>query len=278
MRNRFDELAKQLAEAGLGPCGETTTQERMNPETQFADIRHLPAPHRDAERARIGLLGRLAASPCLIETYSRAPGTDDFRACVLKHLAFWQQRARAGSSAPFLWLVAAGVPRTLLAAPHFAPADAWPRGVYLFWEDVMRIGLVIAAELPADPSTLLVRLMAGGPLLTPAIAEVAALPEGSPVRVVAEPVLLQFQYILEQAPELLPEEQEFIMVMHKSWSDARAEGRAEGRAEALRKQLTIKFGELTPETESRITGATPDQLDRYLERVLFADSLAAVFA
>lgn len=102
------------------------------------------------------------------------------------------------------------------------------------------------------------------------------------MRTVAEPVLLQFQYVLEQAPQLLPEEQAFIMVMHKSWSVARAEGREEGRMNervtVLRKQLTLKFGALTSETESRITGATPDQLDRYLERVLFADSLAAVFA
>lgn len=72
------------------------------------------------------------------------------------------------------------------------------------------------------------------------------------------------------------------MVMHKSWSDYRAEGRAEGRAqgqaEALRKLLAIKFGELPPEIDAQIASATPDQLDRYLERLLAADSLAAVFA
>lgn len=64
---------REVCKAGLGPCGDTSTQDRINPETQFADIVHVPAPGRDVERERIGLLGWLASSPCIIEVYSRAP-------------------------------------------------------------------------------------------------------------------------------------------------------------------------------------------------------------
>ena len=94
MRNRFDYLSKQLGEKTLGPSGTTVLNGPINPETQYADLRHEPDPARQAERARLGLLGRLAAVDCLIEVYSDAPSAAEFRACLTKHLASWQQRVR----------------------------------------------------------------------------------------------------------------------------------------------------------------------------------------
>jgi hypothetical protein len=58
----------------------------------------------------------------------------------------------------------------------------------------------------------------------------------------------------------------------------REEGRVEGHAAVLRKQLIQKFGAIDAEQTSRIEGASPEALDRYLERVLTATTLAAVFA
>jgi hypothetical protein len=69
------------------------------------------------------------------------------------------------------------------------------------------------------------------------------------------------------------------------------EGRQRGREEAwqqgwregwianLRHLLVFKFKlqALDPSCEARLQVATPEALDRYLERVLIADSLAAVF-
>jgi predicted transposase/invertase (TIGR01784 family) len=60
--------------------------------------------------------------------------------------------------------------------------------------------------------------------------------------------------------------------------EGRVEGHVEGRVQVLRRLLAIKFGAVGDEFEARIVGATPDQLDHLLERVLMADSLAAVFA
>jgi hypothetical protein len=127
MRNRFDKLAKDLGQEALGPSGTTVVNDAINPETQYADLRHEPDPARQAERARLGLLGRLAAFACLIEVYSQAPNAEEFRACLTKHLASWQQRVRKARSdnkkrneqpspeesvAPFLWIIAAGAPTT----------------------------------------------------------------------------------------------------------------------------------------------------------------------
>ncbi len=56
----------------------------------------------------------------------------------------------------------------------------------------------------------------------------------------------------------------------------RAEGRAEGRIDTLRRQLIFKFQSLDAASEARLKTATPEMIDRYLQRVLVADSLAAV--
>jgi hypothetical protein len=57
----------------------------------------------------------------------------------------------------------------------------------------------------------------------------------------------------------------------------RKRGREEGRIATLRSQLVFKFQTLDASSEARLQAATPEAIDRYLQRVLTADSLAAVF-
>ncbi|MBA3455809.1 MAG: Rpn family recombination-promoting nuclease/putative transposase [Deltaproteobacteria bacterium] len=64
----------------------------------------------------------------------------------------------------------------------------------------------------------------------------------------------------------------------KGRAEGRAEGRVEGRADVLRKQLIQKFGPIDSQHTSRIEAASPETLDHYLERVLTATTLDAVFA
>lgn len=57
------------------------------------------------------------------------------------------------------------------------------------------------------------------------------------------------------------------------------EGRHEGRVTTIRSLLLFKFqlSSLDPRYDARLRTATPEAIDRYLQRVLIADSLAAVF-
>ena len=136
----------------------------------------------------------------------------------------------------------------------------------------------MAGELPREPSTLLVRLMAGGPQLAAAIDELMALPPDAYERVVATPALLQSHLALAAKTDRDPEEEELYVATTKTWEDAKKEILIEGEVVALRKLLVRKFGELPSEFEAQLAAASPAELDRYLERVLFADSLAAIFA
>jgi len=62
----------------------------------------------------------------------------------------------------------------------------------------------------------------------------------------------------------------------------RAEGHAEGRVDGARgllaRQMAASFGPLAPEVCERLEGASPEELERWGERILDASSLAEVFA
>jgi hypothetical protein len=295
MRNRFDQLAKQLGQAALERSGITVVNDPINPETQYADLRHEPDPALQAARDQLGLLGRIAGGLCLLEVYSQAPSAEEFRSCLAKHFALWQQRARKARAAsratmgrdpvdaagdapelivePFLWVIAAGTPTTLLTKLRMVPAPDWPTGVYWFGDDVLRVGLVAARELPRDRTTLLVRLMAAGPLLASAISEVVRLAPDAPERAVAEPILLDFQRVLGQHESRTSDEQEFLMAMQQTWEDARTETRAHDVLTVLRVR-----GLAVPDAARRQIQAERDlaRLERWLERAIIASSVAEV--
>jgi hypothetical protein len=123
-------------------------------------------------------------------------------------------------------------------------APDWPVGVYFHGDDLYRMGLVVANELPRDRSTLLVRIMAAGPVLPGALADLAALPEDAHERAVAEQILVHLQHVIGKKPGRTPEEEEFIVSMQGTWKEAREQGRTEGRdegrtEEAARAVLTV---------------------------------------
>ncbi|HEX4416501.1 MAG TPA: hypothetical protein VH165_01320 [Kofleriaceae bacterium] len=301
MRNRFDKLAKDLGQAALGLSGFAVVNDPIHPETQYADLRYEPDPARQAARGRLGLLGRIAGDVCLLEVYSDAPSPEEFRACLAKHLAHWQQRARQSRAqaraatardaatedaasnaptagvAPALWIIAAGTPSTLLTQLPMVPAADGPAGVYGFGGDVLRVGLIAARELPRDRTTLLVRLMAAGPLLAAAVPELARLPADAPERAVAEPILLQFERMLGQQETRTSDEQEFLMAMQHTWEEARTESRTAAHAQDVLTVLRVRGIAVPDAVRQRIqTERDPVRLERWLERAIVAISITEV--
>jgi hypothetical protein len=66
MHNPSDHLAKRVGKAALDASGRTDVQYSISRDAQHADLRHDPDPAREAERVRLGLLGRIAAVLCTI--------------------------------------------------------------------------------------------------------------------------------------------------------------------------------------------------------------------
>ncbi|MCX4247311.1 RpnC/YadD family protein [Paraliomyxa miuraensis] len=76
--------------------------------------------------------------------------------------------------------------------------------------------------------------------------------------------------IREQAPEA----EQAVMTIAEQ---IRREVAAQTRADVLTKLLVLKFKNLTAEHEARIAAATPEQMERYIERVLTAATIDDVF-
>jgi hypothetical protein len=119
--------------------------------------------------------------------------------------------------------------------------------------------------------------MAAGPLLTPAIEDLRALPRNAHERVVAERILLDLQNALGQKSSPSREEQEFIVTMRRSWEDARNEGRTEKQANDVLTVLNARGIAVPPAVRKRILAEKDlQQLERWLKKAAIATSLEEV--
>lgn len=138
---------------------------------------------------------------------------------------------------------------------------------------MIRVGLVVASQLACDRSTLLLRILAGGRQITAALPELRALPPDSYERATVEPILLQFQRLLELQPSGDPDEEEFSMAIVKSWE----EHKADGHAEALFTVLETRGLSVSEAARARIVAERDTaQLKRWLQRAITASSVEDV--
>jgi hypothetical protein len=248
---------------------------------------------RDAERGRLGLLGRIAAVLCLLEIYGHAPSGAEIRACVGKHFAHWDEyerkarvlnRRRKEKSLPVepfveprLWIIAAAVSAPMLRKLEVKTALDWPSGVYFHGDDLYRVGIVVADQLPRDRSTLLVRIMAAGPALPGAIADLSMLPDDAHERAVAEEILVHLRHVIAKRPGRTPEEEEFIVSMQGTWKDARIEGVVSARTSGVLTVLRARGIAVPNAARKRIlVEKDPARLERWLEKAAVAASVFEV--
>ncbi|WP_437571109.1 hypothetical protein [Sorangium sp. So ce542] len=267
------------------------------------DIWYVPDPARATLRAELGLLGELAAEPCLFELFHNTPGPAELRGFVRKQLHWHHElERRAGGEVPFprLCVLSSGRPATVLDAFRFEPKPGRPRRYRAApgWQ----VDVVVIAELPRTRDTLLLRLLGARAVLRNAIRELAALPEDAWERTVALPWLVRLRFETQAEPsaraaedaeeeEIVTEVQQWFEQLKQSIRDeARKEGLKEGHLEGLKegqlgvlaRQFEKKLGRPLAEAERSILAERFDRLgldlldDVRLE--LSADALAAWLA
>ena len=311
MATPFDQLGKKIGKRALGPSGHTDVQYEISSNAHHADLRHEPDPAREAERARLGLLGRLGSVLCLIENFSGAPGEEDVVDCLGKLIAFRQERRKKAEEAaeqqaregepkpvpafvkPFLWLLTARRPSNALSLLGAVPAEGWPTGVHMspgMPLDVgdrragppdpggmLRLGIVVASELPRDRSTILVRIMAGGAALPAALEDLAGLPADAYERDVASLDVLELRQALGSKPHRTVEEEEFIVGTRNIVDEIRDEGRAEEAARAVLIALRVRGIAVAEAARERILAQKdPSLLERWLEKAIVAASVGEI--
>ena len=287
MWTRYDQLSKAVLDRALGPLGQVAVQHEITGEVQAADIWFLPAPGRAAARARLGLLGRMAETPCLFEPFHATPSARQILDCMHKQLSMramlLREAARGAGAAvwppalvPPLWILSAGRPERAMRSLAFTPMAEWPPG---FWQiaSLLQTHVVVLRDLPETHDSLLLRLQGRGETYRRAIHELRALPNHAWEHDLGIPQLL-LAYRIETPQNSGEDDMSYadeLQAIYDEWEArtlragekagweqgekaGREQGEKAGRLESLRQLYEARFGGAVPPAVQAALEATDD--------------------
>jgi len=230
-REKYDQYSKQFVADLLEPKGDAQTQYEIPPgEAHQADVYFVPAPGADFQP--LGLLGRIAAKPCLIEPFRNPPSKIEFQTGVQKlftlrsellnkvkrdnkSLEEKDKKSLPEEELPHLWILATSASDNWL---NFFGAKVdlpnWCEGVY-FCAEGLRTAIVTINRLPPTPETLLLRLLGSGTTQLQAIEEILAFPKDNSLRNHVEYLLYRWHIYLDTQDELTEDDKELFMNLSK---------------------------------------------------------------
>ena len=179
-----DKFAKDYLEELLKDYGEVKASEKVSGEIKEIDVLFTPAKQQSSNIQILGLLGRFAQQPAIIEPYRNPASTDEICDCILKLLeikALLRREAKANktklqdSEIPKLWVLTPTISETRLSSFGTMQKVGWLSGVH-FLPDALRTAIVAIHQLPQTPETLWLRLLGRGSVQSQAIIELQALP------------------------------------------------------------------------------------------------------
>jgi hypothetical protein len=297
MHKPFDQFGKSLAGRFMEQYARLELECEVQHAAQSVDIAFEP-DGRVPEVPLGGWLGRIAvAGSGVLECFSHTVRADEVESCIYKRDGLYLARAqraredgRPRPERPRLWIATAGRPRDVMRAYEAEPMAEWPAG---FWTLRRGHGLhvVVLSELPEKPDTLVLRLLGREATLRQALMECAGLERGSPLERRLQPLLVAFKPHILQDPDLQKDAHmnviEEVQAMYDRWEqettdrgrkEGRKEGRNEGEGVALLRLLERRFGALPQTVTARVAKASTEEIERWLDRVLDAASMDAVFA
>jgi hypothetical protein len=223
---KYDQYSKQFVADLLESKGDAQTQYEILPgEAHQADVYFVPTPGADFQP--LGLLGRIAAKPCLIEPFRNPPSKIGVQTGIQKlftlrsellnkvkrdnkSLEEKDKKSLPEDELPHLWILLSSASDNLL---NFFDAKVdcpnWCEGVYFFPEG-FRTVIVAINRLPPTPETLLLRLLGKGTTQQQAIEEILAFPKDNGLRNHVEYLLYRWHIYLGTQEELTEEEELFM--------------------------------------------------------------------
>jgi hypothetical protein len=167
-RNKHDRFSKEFLAELLDPFSKTEIDISVTSEAREIDL--LFTPQAGCDPSSLGLLGRIAQTPCIIEPYRNPTDDEDIRICLMR-LAIQEGELRrkanrekvrlAKEAIPFVWVVAPTMSQEFLGRFGASGRDDWPKGVYFLAEGLRTI-LVAVHQLPVVPETLWLRVLGRG--------------------------------------------------------------------------------------------------------------------
>ena len=289
-----DKFAKDYLEELLKDYGEVKASEKVSGEIKEIDVLFTPAKQQTSKLQILGLLGRLAENPAIIEPYRNPASSDEICDCILKLLevkASLRREAKANktklqeSEIPKLWILTPTISETRLSSFGTIQKEGWLSGVH-FLADALRTAIVAIHQLPQTPETLWLRLLGRGSVQSQAIIELQALPLDHPYQKATLELVYNLRENLRVNQELETDDRELIMrlepLYQRNREQAKEEGRQEGKQEGkqegeknlILRLLHRRIGEIDALLIERITGLSIEQLENLGEALLDFSSVA----
>ncbi len=282
-KNPFDQFSKQLLEEVLAPYGTVEISLEVTGESQLVDVFFEPSSSVEIAPQGLGLLGRIAQTPCLLEPFRNQPSAFEIRSCLQKlyqvHGNYLRKAKRekesiADSELPQLWIFASSASDALLNGFGVSSNEDWGSGVY-FLHPSLKAAIVAINQLPRNEETLFLRLLGKGQTQKQAVDEVIAIDAREPKRAAILRLLASWKISIEITGQV-EAEKELMMALTQAYLEweqqTEQRGRTEGKTEEARslilRQLTRRVGTLPATVEAQVQALALPQLEALGEALL----------
>ncbi len=290
----YDRYAKDYLKELLSLLGKVETEQEVPGETRQIDVWFAPSPQPTVSPDVLGVLGRFAASPCLIEPFRMAVKPRQIRSCMGKLIDVCAKiENEAGrnksriddSQLPFLWILSPTASTALLDGFKATPDEAkWLQGIYFFGKH-QRTAIVAIHQLPEIPSTLWLRLLGKDKIQERAIKEFRDLPATHPLKTNVLLVLSNLQATLQAKKKLQESERTLIMELSPLLIQWREESLQQGLQQGVLRErritiesfLKARFGSIDEQLSSIVEPLlqlAPDEFSVLLLELSRAELLA----
>jgi hypothetical protein len=245
----YDDFAKGFLEALLSPFGKVEPSYKIAAEVREVDVYFTPSSN-NLNRTDLGLLGKCATSPVVIEPFRNSVSVPQIRACMSKLYDLHADLYRAAKRdkqiepkddvLPTLWILTPTLSDNILMSLGATLDAGRGEGVYLL-PSAQKTGIVVIHRLPRTPETLWFRILGKEGVQRRAIEEVAQLPQGHPYRQNTLELLGNLKVTLEARTIIQPEDRDLIMQLSPLYLEkiqaAKQEGKLEDRQEIALRML-----------------------------------------
>ncbi|MEH2421245.1 MAG: hypothetical protein V7K48_10050 [Nostoc sp.] len=263
----YDQFAKDYLKELLQPLGQVETSRKVPAQIREIDVYFVPPPQSTKNTIELGLLGKFAAEPALVEPFRNAATTADIRSCMNKLFNIFAEvkrqakgdKNRLAESVPRLWILSPTASESILDGfKTNLDEEDWGIGIH-FLGDYLRTAIVVIHQLPCTEETLWLRILGKGRVQQQAIDELEALPQNNPLRSKAIDLLLNLKITLEFNQNIDEEDRDLIMRLSPIYEQKLAEvkqeriqeGIQEGiqaeRCNVIENLLRVRFGSLDAE-------------------------------
>ncbi|NEP77520.1 MAG: hypothetical protein F6K39_04650 [Okeania sp. SIO3B3] len=261
-RSTYEQLAQEYLEELLTGNFETSCD--VASEVREIDEYFIPVIPPPKDSKILGLLGQMAATTSIYETFRNPPQPLEILDCQAKlNFVISQQKRKAKrentsyseTECPFLWILCPSCSDRLIEGFGAKPDSSgkWPTGVY-FWPEFQNTGLVAINELPIDRDTLWLRVLGKDRTQEQAFLELIALPKSHPLQEnVIEFLASWYVKIRFRANENIDEDDRelstrkspvFLRLREEILEQGRRAGRQKGFRESFRESSPKNFREV----------------------------------